>query len=155
MSGLLENVAAELERVVEHAADELRRRDDAAAGERPAPGRWSAKEIVGHLLDSAVNNHHRFIRAPQTGGAELVFPRYEQDAWVAQQDYQSAGWAGLVDLWRAYNHHLARVIRLIPPGALDTSCRIGPSDPVSLGFVVEDYLTHLKHHLRQLGIDAA
>jgi hypothetical protein len=149
---MLDTVADELERVVDAAAAELRPVPGELAEQRSAPGKWSGKEIIGHLLDSAVNNHHRFVRAPQTGGAELVFPRYEQDAWVAQQDYQSADWLQLVELWRAYNHHVAHVIRRIPPHALSTVCRIGPNEPVTLGFLVEDYLAHLKHHLRQVGI---
>jgi hypothetical protein len=152
MEMLLEKVAGELERVVDAAAQELLTVTGELAEQRSAPGKWSGKEIVGHLLDSAVNNHHRFVRAPLTGGAELVFPRYEQDAWVAQQDHQSADWPRLVELWRAYNHHLAHVIRRIPPEALETVCRIGDNEPVSLGFLVEDYLAHLKHHLRQVGI---
>ena len=142
-------VADELVRVVDAAAEKLRARDEAAVSARPAPGKWSAREIVGHLLDSAVNNHHRFVRAQQQDG-ELVFPRYEQDSWVALQDYQAAPWPELVELWRLYNRHLAHVMRRIDPARLGTVCRIGPYEPATLRFLVADYLVHLKHHLGQV-----
>jgi adenylosuccinate lyase len=66
------------------------------------------------------------------------------------QDYASSSWEELIEFWRLYNRHLAHVIRRIPEERLNVSCRIGPAEPVTLGFVVEDYLTHLKHHLQQI-----
>jgi hypothetical protein len=145
-------VADELAGVVDEAAARLRAVSDQGAAQRPAPGKWSPKEIVGHLIDSAANNHQRFVRAPQADGGELVLPGYAQDRWVALQDYQGAEWMELIDLWSAYNRHLAHVIRRIPPAAMATACRIGAGEPVTLRFLVDDYLDHLKHHLRQLGI---
>jgi hypothetical protein len=55
---------------------------------KPAPDRWSKKEILGHLIDSAANNHQRFVRAQ--GTPRLEFPGYEQEFWVATQAYASA-----------------------------------------------------------------
>ena len=107
-------------------------------------------EILGHLIDSATNNHHWFVRALQVEG--LVFPPYEQEDWVRLQDYNSTAWESLVELWRLYNYHLAHVIRRIPGDRLEVVCRIGPHEPVTLGYLVEDYVVHLKHHLRQLGL---
>src|ERR1700730_12660219 len=78
----------------------------------PASGKWSPKEIVGHLIDSASNNHQRFVRAQFTD--DLVFPGYEQEAWVSVQRYQEASWTDLVGLVHLFNLHLARVIEAIP-----------------------------------------
>ena len=78
----------ELRQTVERAAAELLAVSDEAAAVRPGRGRWSAKEIVGHLVDSAANNHQRFVRAQWQD--DLVFPGYAQDAWVEAQRYQEA-----------------------------------------------------------------
>ncbi len=115
---------------------------------KPAPDRWSIQEILGHLLDSAANNHHRFVRAQAV--EKFDFPGYEQESWVSVQGYQDGSWLDLVALWRLYNLHLARVIRRIPEKQLETICRIGSYEPVTLGYLVQDYLVHMTHHLQQI-----
>ncbi len=145
---MLESLAGELTRVVDLAAPDLRSIDDARAGSKLKPEVWSVKEILGHLIDSASNNHQRFVRAQLT--TELAFPGYEQDGWVASQDYQTRSWRELVDLWVAYNHHLAHVIRRVPDTATAVPCRIGTNDTITLGSLAQDYLGHVRHHLRQI-----
>ena len=144
----VETLATELVTLVESAALDLRAFDGEAAAAKPSPDVWSIKEIVGHLVDSAANNHQRFVRAQE--GKELTFPGYEQDGWVRSQDYQNQGWLDLVDLWALYNRHLAHLIRRIPAAALEAPCRIGGASSVTLGFLLEDYVVHLRHHLRQI-----
>ena len=146
----MERIASELEQVVDVASLRLKTFEEADISARPSSGEWSKKEILGHLVDSATNNHHRFVRALQA--EELAFPQYEQEDWVRLQDYNTTSWESLVEFWRLYNHHLAHVIRRIPADRLGVMCRIGPHEPVTLGYVVEDYVVHLKHHLRQLGL---
>ena len=91
--------AEDLRRTVIEAAASLSAVSPEDASKRPAPGKWSAKEIIGHLVDSAANNHQRFVRAQLQD--DLVFAGYEQDAWVAAQRYGDAPWVELVVLWRA------------------------------------------------------
>ncbi|HEY5617649.1 MAG TPA: DinB family protein [Vicinamibacterales bacterium] len=144
----MQSIADELTRVVNEAAAELRTLGAVAAAAKPRSDSWSIKEIVGHLIDSAANNHQRFVRAQGTG--QLSFPGYVQDAWVRSQDHQSRPWLGLVEFWVSYNHHLAHTIRRIPESALNVPCRIGANEPVTLRFLVEDYLVHVRHHLKQI-----
>jgi|CXWL01.1.fsa_nt_gi hypothetical protein len=141
-------VADELVAVVDAAASRLTGVGASAAAVRRAPGAWSPKEVIGHLIDSAANNHQRFVRAQETD--RLTFPGYAQEHWVRSQDYQSADWAGLVTFWQLFNHHLAHVIRHVPEGALVAECRIGQEEPVTLAFLIEDYVVHLRHHLDQI-----
>jgi DinB superfamily len=143
------DVADELLSVVEAAAEALRSIDDPAASLKSSSGTWSKKEILGHMVDSAVNNHHRFVRAQEV--EELTFPHYEQEHWVNSQGYGERPWPELVDLWRLYNRHLAHVISRIPEEQLAVMCVIGADEPVSLGYLIEDYVVHLKDHLQQLG----
>ena len=142
------DVSGELLNVVEAASESLLRIDDTEASLMSVPGQWSKKELLGHLLDSAVNNHHRFIRAQEV--EELTFPAYTQEHWVNSQGYEQRPWLELVDLWRLYNRHLAHIISMIPEGRMVVMCVIGSAEPVSLGYLVEDYLVHLRHHLQEL-----
>jgi DinB family protein len=142
------SVATELTGLIERAAVELRAIDDAAAASKPQADVWSVKEILGHLIDSAANNHQRFVRAQLA--TELSFPGYEQNAWVHTQDHQNRPWSQLVDFWVHYNYHLAHLIRRIPSAAASGPVRIGDNPPVSLGALAEDYVAHLRHHLEQI-----
>lgn len=126
---------------------------------RPAPGKWSPREIIGHLIDSASNNHQRFVRMRERD--DLVVDGYAQDEWVAAQRYQDAPWMELVLLWELYNRHLARVMSATPAPDRDRlrtrhnldvrAFLTVPSDePTTLGYFMSDYVDHLEHHLRQI-----
>src|SRR3954470_5646711 len=102
-----ENVANELMAVVQAALPRLTALSEATVAHRPTPDRWTIKEVIGHLIDSAANNHQRFVRAQFVD--ELVFPKYEQNEWVRCQAYNDADWQELLELWQRYNRHLAHV----------------------------------------------
>ena len=144
----MKDVADDLESRLE-IATKLRSIGEETASRRPGPGKWSPKETIGHLIDSAANNHQRFVRAQE--GDSYTGPGYTQDHWVAVQGYQDTSWEDLIALWRAYNRHLARVIEQIPEAKRGTTCTIGSDAPTTLGFVASDYVRHLRHHLAQAG----
>jgi hypothetical protein len=146
-------LSEKLKRVVEAAGANLRKISDADSAAPVLKGGWSRKQVIGHLIDSASNNHQRFVRAALQGSLE--FPGYDQDGCVRVQVVQNAPWALLVTLWTNYNQYLAHVVANLPVDQLDASCRIGDNDRVTLRFLAEDYLTHLLHHLRQIGATAS
>jgi hypothetical protein len=149
----------ELREVVEASTPRLLAFDEDRSSRRPAPAKWSPREVIGHLIDSASNNHQRFVRAQFQD--DLVFPGYDQDAWVAAQNYQTAPWRDLVALWRHFNLQLARVMEAIPePIRTRQRARhnlhqlawktVPEGVPTTLDYFMEDYVGHLKHHLRQI-----
>ena len=111
--------------------------------------KWSKKEILGHLCDSAINNQQRFIRIQYEKQPLLVLP-YSQDDWVAIQDYQNMPTADIVALWLALNRQIARVISRIPEEKLAYQCDFGDHKYLTLLELIQDYLQHLDHHLRQI-----
>ena len=102
----------EFRRTIEGAANALLQIPAEQSQTPRAAGKWSPKEIVGHLIDSASNNHQRFVRAQFTD--DLVFAGYEQEGWVRAQNYQGENWTDLVQLWRLYNQHILHLMALVP-----------------------------------------
>ncbi len=144
----VDTAAADLQHAVSQARPWLLGLDEATVRHRPAPDRWTIAEVVGHLVDSACNNHQRFIRAQEQ--ETLEFPKYDQNAWVDRNNYAASPWTELVELWTLYNVHLAHVIRQVPAEQLGTQCTITPYEPCTLEFLITDYVAHLNRHLRKI-----
>ena len=142
------NMIDEFRNTIESAAAQLAKISEEESQRTLGSGKWSKKEILGHLIDSAANNHQRFVRAQLT--PSLAFPAYEQERWVAVQRYREAAWNELCMLWKSYNLHLVHVTARIPEESMDRSCSIGSGSPVTLRFLLTDYVAHLQHHLRQI-----
>jgi hypothetical protein len=111
-------------------------------------GGWTRKQIVGHLLDSAANNRQRFVRAAIDG--HYSGPQYAQDAWVAAHGYATQTWATLLHWWQVEHEILAATVDSIPEDRLQAACMVGEDAPVSLRFLIEDYIRHQRWHLAQL-----
>ena len=125
----------------------------------PAPGKWSPREVIGHLVDSASNNHQRFVRAQLQ--SDLVFPGYDQAAWVSLQRYADAPWHDLVALWVGFNRHIARVMEAVSEEELTRPrlrhnlqelawVPVAQDQPATLEYFMRDYVKHLRHHVRQV-----
>jgi hypothetical protein len=143
MSSTADRLAALLQTTPQRLAEYS---DSLAAEKRDV--KWSKKEILGHLIDSASNNHQRFVRAQLA--PHLDFPRYTQEEWVACQRYAEQPWADLVNLWLLYNRHLVHVMRAAPAACLDHTISVGGDEPITLASVMDGYLSHMEHHLAQI-----
>ena len=145
----MQEISEKLLSMVAVAEPRLHQMSDPESAQPMLPGGWSRKQVLAHLIDSASNNHQRFVRAALQ--ASLDFPGYDQAGNVRVQAPQDNEWTLLVGLWTAYNRYLAHVIARLPASKLETPCRIGDAEPVTLGFLATDYLRHLSHHLDQIG----
>jgi hypothetical protein len=141
-------IAADLGRTVAQAKPMLDSLNNADTSLRPGAKKWAKKEILGHLLDSASNNHQRFVRASLQG--ELTFPGYDQEKLVDLQKLREMDWDFLVDLWTSYNRFIPHVLTVLPASAAKITCHIGNNAPATLEFIAADYVAHLKHHLNQI-----
>ena len=145
----MQEIAREIRNIVDEVTELLYHIDPGEVSVKENPESWSKKEILGHLIDSVANNHQRFVRA-SSDPLTVTFHIYNQTDWIRVQHYNESEWDSLIKLWSSYNHHLSHVIEHIPPEALVALCNIGKDEPVTLEFVIRDYLRHLNHHLVDL-----
>lgn len=153
----------DFKQTIEAASPRLSGISEAQSGKPRAEDHWSSKQILGHLIDSAANNHARFVLGQLKD--DLVFAGYDQDGWVKTNHYQEAPWSSLVALWRSYNLHLHHLMAHADQGRMNTPCTlhtlqeiafktVPQSEPVTLEYLMQDYVAHLKHHLGQIFGDA-
>ena len=157
--GIGRAIAGELRAAVSEALRWLVALPEDESQRRPRPGGWSPREIIGHLIDSASNNHGRFVRGALD--ASLVFATYDQEAWVELQRYHDQDWTALLERWAALNEQVAVAIERIPDTTLQRMRRehnfdriawktVAASEPVTLEYFIRDYIGHLRHHLDQI-----
>ena len=148
-------LAAELRRTVEAGFEKLCRLPEPLTSQPLKPGKWSPKQVIGHLIDSAANNHQRFVRLQIE--PELRMEGYRQEEWVSVQCYAVMPWMQVLDTWKVFNTHLAYVVQHVRPESLrnvwhcpQSSLALDADGPLTLGYLIEDYIAHMRHHLRQL-----
>jgi len=155
----MNNLTSELNSVIESAEKKLRNITEQQSSKKPSPEKWSSKEILGHLIDSSVNNMIRFVKGQFKN--DLVFCGYDQNKWVEAQNYQSAEWYFLIDLWKMNNLQIVRLIKLIPNDVLKRSTtnhnydqiawkELSKNESATLEYLIEDYIGHMKHHLNRI-----
>ena len=141
----MKTIALDLEALLAAYLPQLHRLSDQNTELRPAQGKWSKKELIGHLVDSAQNNIRRFITAQYEETPLIV---YDQDKWVSAQRYQEYEWKDLVQLWYLLNGQVVILIRNMPEVAARRTCQT--QELHTLEWLAADYIKHLQHHLHQV-----
>ena len=155
----MNDLARELNSSFESAEKKLRTINEEQSARKPSPEKWSSKEILGHLIDSSVNNMIRFVNGQFK--SDLVFSGYDQNKWVEAQKYQHAEWNFLIDLWKMNNLQIIRLVGSIPNDVLKNATtnhnydqiawkELSKNEPATLEYLIDDYIGHMKHHMNQI-----
>jgi DinB superfamily len=145
----MKQIATELKAVVNEYATRMSELQESEWTAKTNSAKWSKKEVLGHLIDSALNNQRRFVVTQYVQNQNIV---YDQDQWVALQDYQNADTLNLIQLWRLLNLQIARILEMMPEPVWDNPCDTGKNGPEfhSLEWLASDYIPHMRHHLGQI-----
>jgi DinB superfamily len=135
-----------LKEILEKIPAKLNVIDEEHAQQKPNPKKWSKKEILGHLIDSASNNHQRFVRLQIDNAVTL--PKYKQDEWVMIEHWQQKDWKDIT-LWQLYNRHILHILEYVDETKLSNTIALGEEN-YTLQFLIDDYVDHMEHHLRQI-----
>ena len=141
-------ISNQLETLVLKTQRDFENLSDAEASKLPAAGGWSRKQILGHLIDSATNNHQRFVHALLQD--EVRLPSYDQEGCVRVERYQELQWGQLAALWASYNRFLAHILAGVPEAKRNTPCFVGEYPVMTLQELAVDYVRHMQHHLDQI-----
>lgn len=144
---MIENAISRLSYLCQTVPPLLTAIDEDVFSAKPSADKWSQKQIIGHLIDSATNNHQRFVRVQFEDAPTIV---YDQNKWNTYNYYEEMPGSQIIAFWEAYNRQLLELIQHIPSQLLQSECTVGNGERVTLAFLINDYVTHLEHHLRQV-----
>lgn len=142
-------ISSKLRAVIEQYYPLLKAVDDKEFSSKPNPEKWSKKEELGHLIDSAQNNIQRFIRVQYE---EQVHIMYHPDNWVMMNDYQHKETKDVIELWYLLNKQIISILEKIPADKYDALMCFSKDATIrhSVEFIAEDYVQHLTHHLESI-----
>jgi DinB superfamily len=141
----MQSIALQLESTIDQHFAALQSIPESEIIYKPSPSKWSKKEILGHMIDSAQNNIRRFIVAQYEENPKIV---YNQDKWVAIADYQHYDLQNLINLWYLLNKHIVVILKNMPVETAQRNCQT--ADTHSLDWIAQDYIKHLLHHVHQV-----
>ena len=141
----MHTTASKLEALINDYLQQLRAVREEQFSKKPSPVKWSKKEIIGHLIDSAQNNIRRFIVAQYE---DNPFIQYDQDKWVAINNYQQADSSFVIELWYLLNRQMVNALENTSTEAAQHTCNTGNTHTIE--WLAEDYIRHLNHHMHQV-----
>jgi len=145
-----QSLAGHLRETIDRERPALAALPESLASLHPAgPSSWSPKQELGHLIDSAVNNHLRFVQSA-VSEAPVSFQTYAQNSWVELHAYHSMPWSEIIAAWYTHNALIVRFLEQLPAAALTHTGAFANEPPVTLRFLAEDYIVHMQHHLDHL-----
>lgn len=141
----MQNSISQLENIISKYSSLLQKIDEATVSYKPLPNKWSKKEQIGHMIDSAQNNIRRFIVAQYEDKPTI---KYAQDHWVMAAGYQNYPLPDMVKLWTLTNKHIVRILRNVPDGMQNREVQTEALH--SIEWLAADYNKHLMHHLHKV-----
>ena len=114
-----------------------------------ATGKWSRKQILGHLIDSAINNLTRFTEIgyqPQP----YIYREYNQGELVKINNYNEMPTDELLHLWLSLNKQIVRVMGSVTEERLNLKIQFTDGAMSDLRYIMHDYPEHMEHHINQI-----
>lgn len=146
----LQTALLQLEKHIQEVPEHLKQFSTEVLLQKPAPDKWSKQEILGHLIDSAINNLKRFTDTQYFPQPYTVL-RYNQDELVAINRYQQLPLEHVLQLWSILNKQILNIISTIPADKLPYTVITPSGDSKTLEWLAIDYVGHMEHHLKQIG----
>lgn len=145
----MKDATAELQEIVSTFSLTIRAINTHDFNAKPNPTKWSRKEVLGHLIDSAHNNLRRFVVGQYDQQPHIV---YDQDFWVSANNYQNMPDEEVITLWKLLNERIIAVLNNMSIENYDRTCDTGKISPSihTMQWLATDYVKHLKHHLNQI-----
>jgi DinB superfamily len=145
----MEKITTELKEIISDFSIRIKEIETNEFNTKPYPNKWSKKEVLGHLIDSAHNNLRRFVAGQYEQQPNIV---YDQDFWVSANDYQHMKDADVITLWQLLNERIIAILNNMPLENYNRSCDTGKISPSThtMQWLAADYVKHLKHHLNQI-----
>jgi hypothetical protein len=138
------DVRALLERQITETASYIRSRGDNWAMSRYAPGKWSVKEVIGHLCDAERIFSYRALRIAR--GDKTPLAGFNENEYVPNGNFESRSTAGLLEEFAAI-----RAATLIMMRSFDEAAwaRRGISGEKEISVRALAYIIcgHERHHL--------
>lgn len=128
--------------------EEYKAMSESEISNRPHPNKWSKKEILGHLCDSAINNIERFVKI-QYMEQPYIIQLYDQEQWVSVQNYQERPLDEILTLFQNLNKQVINILKNLPPKKLTYLCEVNSNTQETLQWLIEDYLNHMEHHINK------
>lgn len=146
---VMENITTELQEIVSDFSIRIKAINTIDFNAKPNLTKWSKKEVLGHLIDSAHNNLRRFVVGQYEQQPNIV---YDQDFWVSANHYQNMPDADIISLWQLLNERIIAVLNNIPVENYQRTCDTGKVSPSihTIQWLAADYVKHLQHHLNQI-----
>lgn len=138
-----------LERMIDELTGRLKSISPETAAARQ-DGEWSVKMELGHLVDSAANNHQRVVRAQLEDNPSM--PGYDGEKWVELHGYQEREWNDVIALWEGLNRHLLAAAKAVPEDGWSRTSTVAGSEPMTLECLLEDYIHHMRDHFRHMKV---
>jgi hypothetical protein len=146
----MQNTIHELHQIVSEYAVKIADINEQEFSAKPLSHKWSKKEVLGHLIDSAQSNLRRFVCAQYESAPPKI--GYDQDYWVKANGYQSLSSNNVIQLWQLINGQIESVLTNMPASSYEKTCDTGKESPQlrTLEWLAADYVKHMKHHLNQV-----
>jgi hypothetical protein len=114
----------------------------------PAPGKWSARQIVAHLADAELVCGHRCRQIVAEDNPTLI--GFDQELWARNLNYARRKPKQSLEAFRRLRAENYELLKDLPENAFERAGNHTEAGRMTLGALVERNARHAESHARQL-----